>query len=69
MEDYKFSLNLKEAGIRFGMTRNRIYTSDRRFKGNVYDKLKLMWKMNRLRKMYRDGIDIDVLANLYKDVR
>ena len=51
------------------MTQNRIYTSARRFKGNTYKKLKLMWKMNRLRKMYRDGVDINKIAKLYKDVR
>lgn len=69
MEDYELSLRLKKRGIRLGMTRDRIYTSTRRFSGNAYDKLKLMWKMNRLRKMYRDGVDIHKIASLYKDIR
>lgn len=69
MEDYELSLRLKKRGIRLGMTKDRIYTSTRRFTGNTYDKLKLMWKMNRLRKMYRDGVDINKIAGLYKDIR
>ena len=32
-------------------------------------KLKLMWQMNRLRKMYRDGEPIEKIAALYKDIR
>ena len=51
------------------MTKQRIYTSTRRFKGNFYEKLKLMWKMNRLRKMFRAGVDINIISKLYKDVR
>ena len=34
LEDYQFSLTLKEKGIPLGMARHRIYTSDRRFGGN-----------------------------------
>lgn len=69
MEDYQFSLTLKEMGVRLGMAKHRIYTSDRRFRGSTMDKLKLMWKMNRLRKMYRDGRDIERIARLYRDLR
>lgn len=69
MEDYQFSLTLKEKGIRPGMARHRIYTSDRRFPKGVIPKLRVMWKMNRLRKMYRDGTAIDEIARLYRDVR
>ena len=69
MEDYQFSLTLKEMKVKLGMTRHRIYTSDRRFQGNTIEKLKLMWKMNRLRAMYRKGVQIDEIAELYKDVR
>lgn len=69
MEDYQFSLTLKECGIKLGMARHRIHTSPRRFKGGFIRKLRLMWKMNRLRKMYRDGIDINKIADMYKDVR
>lgn len=69
MEDYQLSLDLKRRKIKLGMCQKRIYTSYRRFKGSYYHKLKLMWKMNRLRKMYRDGVDINYIAGLYKDIR
>lgn len=69
LEDYQFSITLKEKGIRLGMTRSRIYTSDRRFQGNTLEKLKLMWLMNRLRAMYRDGVPVEEIARLYGDVR
>ncbi len=35
----------------------------------VIPQLKVMWKMNRLRKMYRDGVPIETISKLYKDVR
>lgn len=69
MEDYQFSLTLKEMNVKLGMAKHRIYTSDRRFKGNTIEKLRIMWKMNRLRAMYRDGVSIEKIAELYKDVR
>jgi len=69
MEDYQFSLTLKEKGIKLGIAKQRIYTSDRRFPKGVIPKLQVMWKMNRLRKMYRDGTAIDEIARLYRDVR
>lgn len=69
MEDYQFSMTMKKQGIRFGMTAKRIVTSDRRFPKGVFPKLCLMWKMNRLRKQYRDGVSIDKIAAEYKDIR
>ena len=69
MEDYQLSLTLKERGVKLGMTRKRIYTSDRRFPKGTIPKLKLMWKMNRLRKMYRDRVPIETISDLYRDVR
>jgi rSAM/selenodomain-associated transferase 2 len=69
MEDYQFSLNLKERGEKIGITRKRIYTSDRRFPEGTIPKLKEMWKMNRLRKKYRDGVDIETISKMYEDVR
>lgn len=69
MEDYQFSLTLKEMGVKPGIARHRIYTSDRRFPPGTIPKLKLMWKMNRLRKMYRDGVPVEKLARLYRDIR
>lgn len=69
MEDYQFSLKLKERGERIGITPKRIYTSDRRFPKGTIPKLREMWKMNRLRKKYRDGMEIQLLADMYEDVR
>ena len=69
MEDYQLSLTLKEKGICLGMTKNRIFTSDRRFSGTTVQKLRIMWKMNRLRAMYRKGVPIEKIADLYADVR
>ena len=69
MEDYQFSLTLKARGERIGITKDRIYTSDRRFPIGTLEKLKMMWKMNRLRKMYRDGADIAKIADAYRDIR
>lgn len=69
MEDYQFSLTLKKMGVQLGMARRRIYTSDRRFPKGTIPKLKLMWKMNRLRKMYRDQVPAETIAKLYRDVR
>lgn len=69
MEDYQFSLTLKEMGVKLGMAGRRIYTSDRRFPEGTLPKLRLMWKMNRLRKMYRDGVSIEKIAGMYRDIR
>lgn len=69
LEDYQLSITLKEKGIKLGMTKHRIYTSDRRFEGNTVKKLKLMWKMNRMRSMYRKGVPIEEISSLYADVR
>lgn len=69
MEDYQLSLTLKEMGVKLGIAKHRIYTSDRRFPEKTIPKLRMMWKMNRLRKMYRDGVPIEVIADLYRDVR
>lgn len=67
MEDYQFSLTLKEMGVKIGIAKKRIYTSDRRFvKGR---RLQVMWKMNRLRAMYRKGVDIEEISRLYQDIR
>ena len=69
MEDYQLSLTLKEKGVKLGMARHRIYTSARRFKGGPIRKLRLMWKMNRLRAKYRRGVNIEEISAMYKDVR
>lgn len=69
MEDYQLSLRLKGRGEKIGMAKKRIYTSDRRFPQGTVPKLREMWKMNRLRKKYRDGMDIEMIAEMYEDVR
>lgn len=69
MEDYRFSLTLKEMGVKLGMTGKRIYTSDRRFPQRTIPKLRLMWRMNRLRKMFRDGVPIERISDMYRDIR
>ena len=62
MEDYQFSLTLKEMGVRIGIAKKRIYTSDRRFARG--GRLRIMWKMNRLRAMYRRGVEIEKIAEI-----
>lgn len=69
MEDYQFSLNLRKAGIRTGMTGKSISTSDRRFPKGTLPRLKLMWKMHILRAKYRAGISVEQIAKEYRDVR
>ena len=69
MEDYQFSLDLKARGVKPVLAGKRIVTSSRRFDGNTRHMLSVMWKMNRLRKMYRDGVPIDQIAAQYQDVR
>lgn len=69
MEDYQFSLNAKEKAIRFGKTKSRIITSDRRFSGSNLHRLRIMYKMNRLRSKYRNGADIRYIAQSYSDIR
>lgn len=67
MEDYQFSLTLKARGIKIGITKDRIYTSERRF--STGNRLEVMWKMNRLRAAYRRGEDVEEIAKKYKDIR
>ena len=67
MEDYQLSLTLKELGVRIGVAKKRIYTSDRRFQEG--GRLRVMWRMNRMRSMYRKGVDIEEISEAYKDVR
>lgn len=69
MEDYQFSLNLRQKGIKIGMTRRRIYTSDRRYPQGTIPKLRVMWRMAMLRRMYRRKVPAEQIARLYKDIR
>lgn len=69
MEDYQFSLNMKARKINIGITEHRILTSDRRFSGSSFKKLQVMWLMNRLRRMYRNGVAIETISLRYRDHR
>lgn len=69
MEDYQLSLTLKEKKEKIGITKHRIMTSPRRFEGDFINRLRIMWKMNRLRAMYREGVNIDEIARSYRDIR
>lgn len=69
MEDYQFSLTLKEMDVKLGMTKKRIFTSARRFSGSTLHKLSVMWQMNRLRAAYRRGVPIEEIAARYRDIR
>lgn len=67
MEDYQLSLTLKEKGEKIGVARGLITTSSRRY--HEGGKLSVMWKMNRLRKAYRDGVPIETISAQYRDIR
>ena len=69
MEDYQLSLDLQERHIAYGMCRERILTSDRRFAGGMLHQLVVMRQMAKLRKRYRDGEDPEALARDYRDIR
>lgn len=69
MEDYQFSLDLKKRGEKIGMTRQRIYTSDRRYPKGTIPKLRLMWNMYSLRKRYRRGESVEEISRAYRDIR
>ncbi|NLV89529.1 MAG: glycosyltransferase family 2 protein [Tissierellia bacterium] len=64
MEDYQLSMDIKADGEKIGLARAKIRTSERRFLAN--GRLKTMARMQRLQYMYRKGVDIEVIAKLYK---
>ena len=67
MEDYEFSLRMKERGIPIRLLPGRIITSGRRYRESF--PLFTMWNMYRLRQMYRAGVDISEIAERYRDIR
>lgn len=69
MEDYQFSLDLRRMGVRPGLAKRRIYTSDRRYPKENIPKLRLMYLMYRLRKEYRAGVPVEKISERYKDIR
>ena len=67
MEDYEFSLRMKERGIPIRLLPGRIIPSGRRYRKGF--PLFTMWNMYRLRQMYRAGVDISEIAERYRDIR
>lgn len=70
MEDLQFSMTLRDMGVFPKLTKKRIYTSDRRHpeKGAISQLISLH-QYPELRKMYRDGVPIEEIAERYKDIR
>lgn len=69
MEDYELGRILKSRGIKPGRTERRIYTSTRRYERGTVGILKTEFMMWDLRRKYRDGMNIDEIAQRYKDIR
>lgn len=64
MEDYQLSIDINKDGERIILLNTKISTSDRRFVEN--GRLRTMARMQKLQYMYREGKDIELIANLYK---
>ena len=67
MEDYEFSLRMKEANVPICQLPGRIITSGRRYEKRFPPVT--MWQMFYLRCLYRRGVDIQEIARRYKDIR
>ncbi len=67
MEDYELSLRLKRRKIYPVQVKSPIITSSRRFhEGGAF---RVTWNMQRLRAMYRRGVDVESISRAYRDVR
>lgn len=70
MEDLQFSLTLRDMGITPGLTKKRIYTSDRRHpEKNFFKQMISLHQYPQLRKLYREGVSIETISDIYKDIR
>lgn len=67
MEDYELSIRLKRKSVFPVQVKSPITTSTRRFREG--GPLRVGWTMQRLRAMYRRGVDLDTIGRLYRDVR
>ena len=67
MEDYAFSLKLREHDERIGFTTERLRSSDRRFKQG--GSLRVWLQMLQLRALYRRGQQPTQLMWRYRDIR
>lgn len=69
MEDYEFGRKLVRYGIRPGKTHGRIETSGRRYEKGTIGILKTEYEMWNLRRLYRRGMNIEKIAEMYRDIR
>ncbi|MBQ0004749.1 MAG: TIGR04283 family arsenosugar biosynthesis glycosyltransferase [Clostridiales bacterium] len=69
MEDYEFGMRLKAKGIKPGRTENRIVTSSRRYGQTTMSILRTEYRMWKLRRLYRMGVDINRISEIYRDIR
>ena len=67
MEDYELSKRMKRANVPLTVLPATIVTSGRRYR--TRHPLLTMWQMFRLRRMYDAGVDINRIAQMYKDIR
>jgi len=63
MEDYRLSLDIRDAGLSLFLAKGTIRTSERRYL--VHGRLKTMVWMLKLQRKYRQGFDINELAAEY----
>ena len=69
MEDYEFGRRLLRYGYKPGRTHGRIETSGRRYEKGTLGILKTEYKMWNLRRLYRSGVDIEIISKKYRDIR
>ena len=67
MEDYEFSRRMKRDDVPLTVLSGKIITSGRRYRTGF--PLKTMWKMFYLRCLYRAGVDIQKISDMYRDIR
>ena len=66
MEDYRISEDLSARSYKITVIDSPITASTRRYKGKP---LSTMWQMQKFQRMYRQGVPVEELAKLYKDIR
>ncbi len=64
MEDYDFSIRVKEKGYTIFQSKMKIYSSSRRFQKN--GPFRTMWMMQKCQHMYRKGEKVDDIKQKYK---
>ena len=65
MEDYQLSLDLIESGNPIKQISYPIYTSSRKLLGKEFI---TGYRMKKLQKKYREGYDIEKIAEIYKKI-